>query len=102
MQEDFQRCAHESATELYRAALDMTSGDPKLEQLLCETLKTILTTCIEPLNKCFPAGDVEMMRSTTERDNKEFLVRILDGKVSAEAAGRCEVDNERSVQSNMR
>ena len=67
----------------------MTSGDPTLEQMLCQALKTMLTTCIEPLSECFGPEDVEQMRATTETDQKKFLVRIMDGKVTEEAANRC-------------
>ena len=81
-----------------------------------QALKTTLTTCIEKLSECFGGDDVEQMRvrlpspvsqsssptidhqqliiiathyqATTETDQKAFLVRIMDGKVSAEAANR--------------
>ena len=67
----------------------MTSGDPALEQMLCQALKTMLTSCIEPLSECFGPEDVEQMRATTETDQKKFLVRIMDGKVTEEGANRC-------------
>ena len=67
----------------------MTSGDPTLEEMLCQALKTTLTTCIEPLTECFGPEDVEQMRASTEADQKKFLVRIMDGKVTEEAANRC-------------
>jgi len=89
VQTEFQQCSHEEATQLYRASLDMTSGDPTLEQMLCQALKTMLTSCIEPLTECFGPEDVEQMRATTETDQKKFLVRIMDGKVREEAANRC-------------
>merc|ERR1719204_1076196 len=69
----------------------MPSGDSTLEQLLCQALKTTLTTCIEKLSECFGGDDVEQMRATTETDQKAFLVRIMDGKVTADAANRCGV-----------
>ena len=81
-----------------------------------QALKTTLTTCIEKLSECFGGDDVEQMRvsippplsqsssptidhhykfiiaigyqATTEADQKAFLVRIMDGKVTAEAANR--------------
>jgi len=93
VQTEFQQCSHEEATQLYRASLDMTSGDPTLEQMLCQALKTMLTTCIEPLSECFGPEDVEQMRATTETDQKKFLVRIMDGKVTGEAANRCTTTN---------
>jgi len=89
VQTEFQQCSHEEATQLYRASLDMTSGDPALEQMLCQALKTMLTSCIEPLSECFGPEDVEQMRATTETDQKKFLVRIMDGKVTEEGANRC-------------
>merc|ERR1719370_2782156 len=73
--------------------MDMTSGDPTLEQMLCQALKTMLTTCIEPLSECFGPEDVEQMRATTETDQKKFLVRIMDGKGTGEAANRCTTTN---------
>merc|ERR1719447_818753 len=96
VQQDFQKCSHEEATQLYTASLDMPSGDSTLEQLLCEALKTTLTTCIEKLSECFGGDDVEQMRATTETDQKAFLVRIMDGKVTAEAANRCGVKVEKN------
>jgi len=93
VQTEFQQCSHEEATQLYRAGLDMTSGDPTLEQMLCQALKTMLTSCIEPLSECFGPEDVEQMRATTETDQKKFLVRIMDGKVTGEAANRCTTTN---------
>merc|ERR550517_893660 len=89
VQTDFQQCSHEEATQLYRASMDMTSGNPTLEEMLCQALKTTLTTCIEPLSECFGPEDVEQMRASTETDQKKFLVRIMDGKVTEEAANRC-------------
>lgn len=89
VQTEFQQCSHEEATQLYRASLDMTSGDPNLEQMLCQALETTLTTCIEPLTECFGPEDVEQMRASTEADQKKFLVRIMDGKVTEEVANRC-------------
>jgi len=89
VQKDFQQCSHEEATQLYRASMDMTSGNPTLEEMLCQALKTTLTTCIEPLSECFGPEDVEQMRASTETDQKKFLVRIMDGKVTEEAANRC-------------
>merc|ERR1711962_722214 len=68
-----------------------------LEQLLCQALKTTLTTCIEKLSECFGGDDVEQMRATTETDQKAVLVRIMDGKVSAEAANRCGVKVEKKT-----
>jgi len=97
VQQDFQKCSHEEATQLYTASLDMPSGDSTLEQLLCQALKTTLTTCIEKLSECFGGDDVEQMRATTETDQKAFLVRIMDGKVSAEAANRCGVKVEKKT-----
>merc|ERR1712013_919462 len=97
VQQDFQKCSHEEATQLYTASLDMPSGDSTLEQLLCQALKTTLTTCIEKLSECFGGDDVEQMRATTETDQKAFLVRIMDGKVTAEAANRCGVKVEKST-----
>merc|ERR1719430_917338 len=75
----------------------MPSGDSTLEQLLCQALKTTLTTCIEKLSECFGGDDVEQMRATTETDQKAFLVRIMDGKVSAEAANGCGVQVEKKT-----
>lgn len=89
VQTDFQQCSHEEATQLYRAGLDMTSGEPSLKELLCQALKTTLTSCIEPLTECFGPEDVEQMRASTEIDQKKFLIRIMDGKVSEEAANQC-------------
>jgi len=97
VQQDFQKCSHEEATQLYTASLDMPSGDSTLEQLLCQALKTTLTTCIEKLRECFGGDDVEQMRATTEADQKAFLVRIMDGKVTAEAANRCGVKVEKKT-----
>merc|ERR1712013_104575 len=96
VQQDFQKCSHEEATQLYTASLDMPSGDSTLEQLLCQALKTTLTTCIEKLSECFGGDDVEQMRATTETDQMAFLVRIMDGKVTAEAANRCGVKVEKN------
>merc|ERR1719470_207858 len=58
---------------------------------------TTLTTCIEKLSECFGGDDVEQMRATTETDQKAFLVRIMDGKVTAEAANRCGVKVEKKT-----
>jgi len=96
VQQDFQKCSHEEATQLYTASQDMPSGDSTLEQLLCQALKTTLTTCIEKLSECFGGDDVEQMRATTETDQRAFLVRIMDGKVTAEAANRCGVKVEKN------
>jgi len=89
VQTEFQQCSHEEATQLYRAGLDMTSGDPNLEKMLCQALKTMLTTCFEPITECFGPEDVEQMRASTEADQKKFLINVLDKKVTEETANRC-------------
>ena len=58
-------------------------------QMLFQTLKTMLTTCTEPLTECLSPEDVEQMRKSTEETQKKFLVKILDGKVTEEEANRC-------------
>ena len=57
--------------------------------MLFQTLKTMLTTCTEPLTECLSPEDVEQMRESTEETQKKFLVKILDGKVTEEEANRC-------------
>ena len=57
--------------------------------MLFQTLKTMLTTCTEPLTECLSPEDVQQMRESTEETQKKFLVKILDGKVTEEEANRC-------------
>ena len=95
--------------QLSRASKDLTSGDPKLEQLLCGTLETILTTCVEPRREqdCHSVQEKEQMWAFMEKTYKTWLVEVVmdtwfpevaedlggNGKVELlEAAERCEVN----------
>ena len=86
--------------QLSRASKDLTSGDPKLEQLLCGTLETILTICSEPVleKDCLSAQEKEQMWAIMENDLKSWLVEdVMDlagvRKLELlEAAERCEVN----------
>ena len=96
--------------QLSRASKDLTSGDPKLEQLLCGTLETILTICSEPVleRDCLSAQEKEQMWAIMENDLKSWLVEdVMDlagvRKLELlEAAERCEVNKyyKGSVLSN--
>ena len=61
---------------LYRASKGMNPEDPKLRQLLCGTMKTILTTCMKPLleRDCVSAQEKEQIWAANEQDLKTFLV----------------------------
>ena len=86
--------------QLSRASKDLTSGDPKLEQLLCGTLETILTICSEPVleRDCLSAQEKEQMWAIMEKELKSWLVEdVMDltGERKLElleAAERCEVN----------
>ena len=86
--------------QLSRASKDLTSGDPKLEQLLCGTLETILTICSEPVRErdCLSAQEKEQMWAIMEKELKSWLVEdVMDlagvRKLELlEAAERCEVN----------
>ena len=85
---------------LSRASKDLTSGDPKLEQLLCGTLETILTICSGPVleRDCLSAQEKEQMWAIMEKELKSWLVEdVMDltGERKLElleAAERCEVN----------
>ncbi len=57
--------------------------------MLCQALANISTTCPNLLQECFAAEDVDQMRSLHLQEMKEFLLRIVKSRVSAEQLDGC-------------
>ncbi len=57
--------------------------------MLCQALANISATCPNLLQECFAPEDVDQMRSLHLQEMKEFLLRIVKGRVSAEQLEGC-------------
>jgi len=88
IQKQFQKCSHEISTAVYEASLELTS--PRvITTKLCKALGDIGSVCVKHLRQCFASEDVRQMRRSNMQEMKEFLIRIVDGKVTSDALDTC-------------
>ena len=73
-EEDFHRCSHEEATRLYTASLDMTSGDPAHEQLLCQVVMIMM--CKELIEKALNYSWKNVKRKVMQRKGSEAKFEV--------------------------
>ena len=89
VQREYQNCSHSTSTAVYEATLAME--DPALlTSALCSALARIATACTDLLRQCFAEDDVLQMRRSSVGEMKEFLVRIVGGKVEDTALDPCQ------------
>ncbi len=85
---DFQQCSYRITTLAYQTVLELTTHT-EISEMLCQALANISATCPNLLQECFAAEDVDQMRSLHLQEMKEFLLRIVKGRVSAEQLEGC-------------
>jgi len=88
IQKQFQNCSHEISTAVYEESLDMFSPS-KITYKLCKALSDIGSICVNHLKQCFATEDVKQMRKSSLEEMKEFLIRIVDGKVTSDSLNAC-------------
>jgi hypothetical protein len=85
---DFQQCSYRITTLAYQTVLELTTHT-EISEMLCQALANISSTCPNLLQECFAVEDVDQMRSLHLQEMKEFLLRIVKGRVSAEQLEGC-------------
>ena len=88
IQQSFQTCSHEISTAVYEASLQIESRK-LLASKLCKALTDIGTVCVKHLRECFARDDVVQMKKSSLTEMKDFLIRIVNGKVEADALDDC-------------
>jgi len=88
IQQSFQNCSHEISTSVYEASLQMESTI-LLTGKLCKALTDIGTLCVKHLKECFARDDVIQMKRSSLAEMKDFLIRIVNGKVKKDALDDC-------------
>ena len=88
IQQSFQNCSHEISTAVYEASLQIESRK-LLASKLCKALTDIGTVCVKHLRECFARDDVVQMKKSSLTEMKDFLIRIVNGKVEADALDDC-------------
>ena len=88
IQQSFQNCSHEISTAVYEASLQIESRK-LLAGKLCKALTDIGTVCVKHLRECFARDDVVQMKKSSLTEMKDFLIRIVNGKVEADALDDC-------------
>ena len=88
IQQSFQNCSHEISTSVYEASLQMESTI-LLTGKLCKALTDIGTLCVKHLKECFASDDVIQMKRSSLAEMKDFLIRIVNGKVKKDALDDC-------------
>ena len=88
IQQSFQNCSHEISTSVYEASLQMESTI-QLTGKLCKALTDIGTLCVKHLKECFASDDVIQMKRSSLAEMKDFLIRIVNGKVKKDALDDC-------------
>jgi hypothetical protein len=85
---DFQQCSYRITTLAYQTVLELTTH-AEISEVLCQALANISATCPNLLQECFAPEDVDQMRSLHLQEMKEFLLRIVKGRVSAQQLDGC-------------
>merc|ERR1712037_1066528 len=88
IQQSFQNCSHEISTAVYEASLQIESSK-LLAGKLCKALTDIGTVCVKHLGECFARDDVIQMKKSSLAEMKDFLIRIVNGKVNEDALDDC-------------
>ena len=88
IQQSFQNCSHEISTAVYEASLQVESSK-LLAGKLCKALTDIGTVCVKHLSECFARDDVIQMKRSSLTEMKDFLIRIVNGKVEEDALDNC-------------
>jgi len=88
IQQSFQNCSHEISTAVYEASLHIESSK-LLAAKLCKALTDIGTVCVKHLRECFARDDVIQMKRSSLLEMKDFLIRIVNGKVEEDALDDC-------------
>lgn len=88
IQQSFQNCSHEISTAVYEASLQVESSK-LLAGKLCKALTDIGTVCVKHLSECFARDDVIQMKRSSLTEMKDFLIRIVNGKVEKDALDNC-------------
>jgi len=88
IQQSFQNCSHEISTAVYEASLHIESSK-LLAAKLCKALTDIGTVCVKHLRECFARDDVIQMKRSSLLEMKDFLIRIVNGKVEDDALDDC-------------
>ena len=88
IQQSFQNCSHEISTAVYEASLQIESTK-LLASKLCKALTDIGSVCVKHLRECFARDDVVQMKKSSLTEMKDFLIRIVNGKVEADALDDC-------------
>jgi len=88
IQQSFQNCSHEISTAVYEASLQIESSK-LLGAKLCKALTDIGTVCVKHLRECFARDDVIQMKRSSLLEMKDFLIRIVNGKVEEDALDDC-------------
>ena len=73
---------------MYEASLQIESSK-LLAGKLCKALTDIGTVCVKHLKECFARDDVIQMKRSSLAEMKEFLIRIVNGKVNKDALDDC-------------
>ena len=73
---------------MYEASLTIESGK-LLAGKLCKALTDIGTVCVKHLAECFARDDVIQMKKSSLLEMKDFLIRIVNGKVKEDALDDC-------------
>jgi len=83
-----QNCSHEISTRVYENTLELTRPQ-EITEKLCTALTDIANICIIQLKECFAPEDVKQMKKSSLEEMKEFLIRIVNGKVGRDALDNC-------------
>ena len=73
---------------MYEASLQIESSK-LLAGKLCKALTDIGTVCVKHLGECFARDDVIQMKRSSLAEMKDFLIRIVNGKVKEDALDDC-------------
>jgi len=83
-------CSHAISTKVYTDIVDLTNVKT-IKTKLCKALSAIGTNCVKDLKQCFATEDLLQMKKSHLEEMQNFLLRISQGKVSADALDNCKI-----------
>merc|ERR1711874_279946 len=83
-------CSHAISTKVYTEIQELSSVET-IKTKLCKALSAIGTNCVKDLKQCFATEDLLQMKKSHLEEMQNFLLRISQGKVSADALDNCKI-----------
>ena len=98
-QEKFQTCAH-SITTSVNEGIQSLSSEKSILTFLCNSVKSILSDCVEHLQECLESEDVKIISESHTEQLKVYFVRLASDKVDSNfSLDSCNIEDTKTLPS---